>query len=169
MKILFVNCLPKKNLFIVFTLIWAISCSSVLFRIWECSSGICHLLMPMDPLPMLKYRETLRVLTNHVPLVIKFKLNSEWFLKKVLYFLYFFGFTFSCNWFRWYKTNRELCVFILVLREKAHSKNLAILLINVIKSNSKLEKVYTTLTFLSRYTQTVRPEKNCSSDKVENH
>ena len=63
-------------------------------------------------------------------------------LKKVLYFLYFFGFTLSCNWFRWYKTNRELCVSILVLREKAVSKNLAILLINVIKSNSKLEKVY---------------------------
>ena len=63
-------------------------------------------------------------------------------LKKVLYFLYFFGFTFSCNWFRWYKTNRELCVSILVLREKAQLKNLAILLINVIKSNSKLEKVY---------------------------
>ena len=89
---------------------------------------------------MLKYCETLRVLTNHVPLVIKFKLNSEIDFKKgIVFFLYFIGFTFSCNWFRWYKTNRELCVSILVSREKALLKKLAILLINVIKSNSKLE------------------------------
>ena len=148
MKILFVNCLPKKNLFIVFTLIWAVSSSSVFFFealpffLFEfenapLGSATCYC-------PWIHYLcwNTMRHCVFW-PIMCPLSLNSNWiwndFKKGIVFFLYFVGFTFSCNWFRWYKTNWELCVSILVSREKALSKKLAILLINVIKSNSKLE------------------------------